>query len=75
MKVIRNIPDTSAKVVHAEAAAYRCSVKKVFKILQNSQKNTWARVSFLMKVRAEACNFIKKRNSATGGFDQILRNF
>ena len=68
MKVIRSIPDTSAKVVHAEAAAYRCSVKKVFKISQKTKKNTWARVSFLMKVRAEACNFIKKRNSATDGF-------
>ena len=34
-----------------EAVVQRCSVKKVFlKILQNSQKNTCARVSFLIKL-------------------------
>ena len=30
-------------------------------ISQNSQENTYARVSFLIKLRPEACNFIKKR--------------
>ena len=45
-----------------EAVAWRCSVKKVFlDILQNSQKNSCARVSFSIKLQAEACNFIKKR--------------
>ena len=40
-----------------EAATQRCSVKKMFlEIWQNSQENTWPRVSFLMKL----CNFIKK---------------
>ena len=40
---------------------YRCSAKRVFlKILQNSQESTCARVSFLMKLQAEAFNFIKK---------------
>ena len=35
--------------------------KKVsFKILQNLQENTSARVSFLKKLRARTCNFIKK---------------
>ena len=35
--------------------------KKVFlKILQNSQENTCARVSFLTKLQASACNFLKK---------------
>ena len=44
-----------------EAVAQRCSVKKVFlEISQNSQENTCARVSFLIKLRALACNFIKK---------------
>ena len=39
----------------------RCSVKKVFmKISQNSQENTCARASFLIKLQVEACNFIKK---------------
>ena len=45
-----------------EAVARRCSVKKVFlEISQNSQKNTCARVSFLISCRPEACNFIWKR--------------
>ena len=35
--------------------------KKVFlKIPQNSQENTCARVSLIMKLQAQACNFIKK---------------
>ena len=29
-------------------------------ISQNSQENTCARVSFLIKLRPEACNFIEK---------------
>ena len=37
----------------AEAVARRCSVKKVFlEILQNSQENTCARASFLIKLQA-----------------------
>ena len=39
---------------------WRCSVKKMFlEILQNSQENICARVSFLIKL--QACNFIKKQ--------------
>ena len=38
---------------HMEALVRRCSVKKVFlEILQNSQENTCARVSFLIKLQA-----------------------
>ena len=33
-------------------------------ILQNSQQNTCARVSFLIKLQAEAYNFIKKETPA-----------
>ena len=41
----------------SEVVAQRCSVKKVLlEILQNSQENTCARVSFLIKLQA----FIKK---------------
>ena len=37
-----------------------CSVRKVFlKISQNLLENTCVRVSFLVKLQAEACNFIK----------------
>ena len=43
----------------SEAVAQRCSVKKVFlEISQNSQENTYARVSFLITLRG---NFIEKR--------------
>ena len=36
-----------------ETVVQRCSVKKVFlEILQNSQENTCARVSFLLKLQA-----------------------
>ena len=39
--------------ITAEAVVQRCSVKKVFlKISQNSQENTCARVSFLIKFQA-----------------------
>ena len=34
------------------------------KISQNSQENTGDRVSFLIKLQAEACNFIKKETLA-----------
>ena len=45
----------------SEAVAWRCFVKNVFlKISQNSQENFYARVSFLIKLQAKACNFIKK---------------
>ena len=38
-----------------------CSEKKVFlEISQNSQVNACALVSFLIKLQAEACNFVKK---------------
>ena len=48
-----------------EAVVRRCFVKKVFlKIPQNSQENTCARDSFLIKLQALACNFIKKETLA-----------
>ena len=49
----------------AEAVVQKCSVKKVFlEIWQNSQENTCARVSFLIKLQAGACKFIKKETLA-----------
>ena len=33
-------------------------------ISQNSQENICARISFLIKLQAEACNFIKKETLA-----------
>ena len=39
--------------IYTKAVAQRCSVKNVFlEISQNSQKNTCARVSFLVKLQA-----------------------
>ena len=38
----------------AEAVVRRCSVKKILKISQNSQENTCVRVSFSIKLQAEA---------------------
>ena len=44
-----------------EAVARRCFLKREFlEVLQNSLENTRARVSFLIKLKADACNFIKK---------------
>ena len=41
---------------------WRCSIRKVFlKISQNLQKNTFVRVSYLIKFQASACNFILKK--------------
>ena len=44
-----------------QAVFRRCSVKTLsLEIPQNVQKNTCARVSFLIKLQAEACYFIRK---------------
>ena len=45
----------------SETVAQRCSARKMFlEISQNSQENICARVSYLIKLQAEACNFTKK---------------
>ena len=60
----------------SDAAAGGVLSEKVFmEVSQNSQGNTCARVSFLIKLQAEACNFIKKRDSSAGVFLIILRHF
>ena len=52
---------TSEQII-TESVVQSCSVKNVFvEISQNSQENTWARVSFLIK---QAGNFIKKETLA-----------
>ena len=60
-----------------EAVVQTCYAKKVLlEISQNSQENTCARVSFLIKKLYE--NFIKlylKRGSGSSAFLWILRNF
>ena len=43
----------------SEAVTQRCSVKKLFpEISQNSQENTCARVSLLLKLQAKVGNLI-----------------
>ena len=50
----------------SEAATRDVLYEKVLlEISQNSQENTWTRVSFLIKLQAEVCNFINKRGSGT----------
>ena len=66
------------KIVHdyKYASLVRSSRPEVFLIiLQNSQENTCAWVSFLIKLQASPCNFIKKRDSGTGVFLWIFWNF
>ena len=49
----------------AEAVARRYSIEKVFLgISQNSPENTGFRVSFLLKLRADALNVIQKETPA-----------
>ena len=56
----------------AEAVVQMCSVKNVFlKLSRNSQENTCARVSFLIKLQAT----LLKKESGTGVFLLILLNF
>ena len=44
---------------YSEAVVWRCSVKKVLEILENSPENTFARVSFLIYLQAST--LLKKR--------------
>ena len=59
----------------------RCSLKKVFlKTSRNSQENTCARVSFLIKLhtfclRLKACKFIKKETLAQVFSREFCENF
>ena len=61
-----------------EAVARRSSIKKEFlEILQNSQENTCARVTFLIKLQTSACNFIEKETLAqvfSCEFSKISKN-
>ena len=68
--------DAIALVPTKRSSHQSCSIKEVlFKISQNSQKNTCGKTSFLINLQAEAWNFIKKRESSTGVFLWTLWNF
>ena len=52
-------------LLHPEAAIGGVLQEKVFlENSQNSQENTCVKVSFLIKLQAQACNFIKKETLA-----------
>ena len=88
-RIIQSIDPSSAHVViiyfnvflysaafdkELEAVVRRCSVNKVFS--QNSQESTCTKVSFLKKLDASACNFIKKETLVQGfsyEFCEILK--
>ena len=60
----------------AETVAPMCSVKKVLlTISQNSQENTYARVSFLIKLQALGLQLYWKTDSGTGVFLWICEIF
>ena len=53
------------KYYRSEAVLRRCSIKKVFiEVSQNSQENTCAKVTFLIKLQAQIYDFIKKETLA-----------
>ena len=52
------------KIKHTEAVTIMFYEKSVIEISQNSQENTCARVSFLIKLQVLACNLIKKETLA-----------
>ena len=62
----------------SEVVVQRCSVKKVFlTISQNVHEKTCARVSFLIKLQALGCSFIKKETLAqvfSCEFCEIFKN-
>ena len=70
LKQVKTYTSMMPFTAYPETVVRRCSVKKVFLVItQNSQENTWVRVSFLIKLQVcnfikkgtvEACNFIKK---------------
>ena len=63
------------KINAAEAATRGALCKKVFlEISQNSQENACARVSLLIQLQVEPCNYIKKE-SLPDVFLWILLNF
>ena len=64
--IVENLWEITCDVfLCTEAVTWRCSVENVsLKILQNSQENTCARISFLISWWPEAGSFIKKESLA-----------
>ena len=64
--IVENLWEITCDVfLCTEAVTWRCSVENLsLKILQNSQENTCARISFLISWWPEAGSFIKKESLA-----------
>ena len=64
--IVENLWEITCDVfLCTEAVTWRCSVENVsLEILQNSQENTCARISFLISWWPEAGSFIKKESLA-----------
>ena len=66
----------SSNIQPVEASTRGVLWKKVFlEISQNSQANTCARASFLIKLQASGLQLYLKRDSGTAVFFWILQNF
>ena len=84
VRILRYLNNTSAvliskfqnkAILYTQKQPLEVFCKKVFfKISQNSQENTCAKVSFLIKLQASALQPYKKRGSNTGVFLSILWN-
>ena len=59
-----------------EAVVQGCSVKKLsLEISQISQENACARISFLIKLQAKTCNFIRKETQTQMFSCEFCKNF
>ena len=62
-KDCQNFLNSLVSKLSAKAVARRCSTKETFlEILQNSHEDTCVKVSLLMTLQDQACNFIKKES-------------
>ena len=76
MKELTNlfIPEMTGLINPSNRGSHqRCSVKNLFlKVTQNLHENICVRVSFLIKLQAKVCNFVKNGDSETDVFLRTL---
>ena len=75
-RIIKKTSTIMSKTSTSRSSHQRCSIKKAFlKILQNSQKNTCVRVSFLIKLLRQTISLqIFERLSSTSFTQSIVSN-
>ena len=70
------ITTVTSAVTHFRSSHRKCSVKNMFlEISQHSQESICARVPFLIKLQGWGLQLYQKRDSGTGIFLWMLRNF